>query len=466
MEATQVVALHEASLRVLEETGVSMQDPEAVKLFASHGCTVDGSVVFIPRELVARAAATAPSTVTIEGLRDDRRVVIGEERTVAGPVSGPALITEGARLRPLTVADVDTFVRLGHLLPNVDVLSYLLAEEHAVSGASGARDVFLRSVFASLTGTDKPYEFPVSEPWHLQAALDIQEILHGGEWDQRPRLFAVLNTTSPLVMSGLTCTVSRELAKRGQPQCLTPCVMGGTTGPVTLAGIIVVQHAETLAGLVLTQLVRPGAPFIYGGLSSVSSMQTGELSLGAPQFWTVISATAALARHLGLPSRSGGAITDAHTLDMQAGAESALALAYAIEEGVHYVLHSAGGLSSLNAVSFEKMVIDDEIVGMLRARPRQLATDEESLALATIQAVGPGGDYLSQKHTRRHVRDYLAPTVFNRRPHDAWVEAGAHDVSVAARGRVADLLDLYEPPGLDSVVRRQLEAYCLGTSAR
>jgi trimethylamine--corrinoid protein Co-methyltransferase len=466
MQTEQIVALHEAGLRVLAETGVLIRDDAAVRLFADRGCRADGARVFIPEQIVAAAVESAPSTVRIEGRGDHPGVTIGGGPSVVGPASGAALIAEGDRLRPLTIDDVTTFVRLCHGLPNVDVLDYLLAEEYggtrdADGGPGGARDLFLRSVLASLTGTDKPYEFPITEPWHLPAALDIEEILYGAGWESQPRLFAVLNTTSPLMLTGLTCTAAMELARRGQPQCLTPCVMGGTTGPATVAGLLTVQHAETLAGLVLNQLAAPGAPFIYGGLSSVSSMQTGELMLGAPQFWTVIAATVGLAKHLGLPSRTGGAITDAHVPDMQAGIESALALGYAIEQGVDYVLHGSGGLSSLNAVSFAKLVIDDELVGMLRARPRELVIDDEQLALATIHAVGPAGSYLSQKHTRKHARDHLQPTVFNRRSHDAWTAAGAPDVSTAAQSRVDELLASYEPPALDAVVRRQLTRYCL-----
>jgi len=461
MQTEQIVALHEAGLRVLAETGVLIRDDQAGRLFADHGCGIDGARVFIPEHIVAAAVESAPSTVRIEGRGNHPGVVIGGGPSVVGPASGAALIAEGDRLRPLTIADVTTFVRLCHGLPNVDVLDYLLAEESTEGSTADGRELFLRSVHASLTGTDKPYEFPITEPWHLPAALDIEEILYGAGWESRPRLFAVLNTTSPLMLSGLTCAAAIELARRGQPQCLTPCVMGGTTGPATVAGLLTVQHAETLAGLVLTQLVAPGAPFIYGGLSSVSSMQTGELMLGAPQFWTVIAATVGLAKHLGLPSRTGGAITDAHVPDMQAGIESALALGCAIEQGVDYILHGSGGLSSLNAVSFAKLVIDDELVGMLRARPRELAIDDEQLALETIDAVGPAGSYLSQKHTRRHARDYLQPTVFNRRSHDAWTAAGAPDVSVTARTRIDELLASYEPPALDAAVRRQLTRYCL-----
>lgn len=460
MEAAQIAALHEASLRVLSQTGIVMQDEETVRLLAAHGCRTDGRRVFLGEDIVADAQRSAPATVAIESRTPERHVVIGDGTVVVGTISGAALIAEGDRVRPYTLDDLRRFVRLCHGLPNVDVQGYQLAEEGA-----GGRDLYLRSVYETLTATDKAYEFPLVERRHLSVAIAIHEILYGSDWDSRPRLFAVLNTTSPLMLSDATCVLARELARRGQPQCLTPCVMGGITGPATLAGLLVVQHAESLAGLVLTQLVNPGAPFIYGGLSSMSSLQTGELTLGVPQFWTVVTATVGLARLLGLPSRTGGAITDAHLPDMQAGIESALGLGYAVEQGVDFVLHGCGGLGSLNALSPEKLVIDDEIVGMFRSRPRELTVDEENLALTTIATVGPGGSYLAQKHTRRHARDHHGPTVFNRRPYDAWSADGAHDLARTARTRAEELLAAYRPPEMDTLVRRQLEAYCLDGAA-
>jgi len=459
--SAQIDALHRAGLRVLAETGVVVQEEASLRLFAGAGCRVDGALVRIPEEVVEAAVETTPHVVPIEGRWGHPGVTIGNGPAVIGPISGPGLVADGGRLRPVTPDDVGTFVRLCHCLPNIDLLDYLLAEE----GGDGRR-LYFRSVFECLTGTGMPYEFPVFEPWHWPTALDIAELVYGAGWDERPRLFVVLNSTSPLILSELTCRVARELAERGQPQCLTPCVMGGTTGPATIAGLLAVQHAETLAGLVLSQLAAPGAPFIYGGLSSVSSMQTGDLMFGAPQFWTVVSATVRLAKRLGLPCRSGGAVTDAHVPDEQAGIESAMALEYALDQGVDYVVHGAGGLSSLNAVSFEKMVIDDELIGMLRARPGEFVVDEETLALDVIDAVGPGGSYLSQKHTRRHARDALRPTIFNRRSHDVWTAAGAREVAEVARTKVDELLASYEPPDIDAVVRRQLARYCLEGGAR
>ena len=243
---------------------------------------------------------------------------------------------------------------------------------------------------------------------------------------------------------------------------MTPCVMGGTTGPATVAGLLVVQHAETLAGLVLSQLAAPGAPFIYGGLSSISSMQTGELMMGAPQFLTVVAATIGLADHLGLPCRAGGAITDAHALDFQAGAESALALGYAIELGADFILHGAGGMSSINAVSFEKMVVDDELVGILRSRPRSSGGRRGDAGVGHDRRRSAPAAATS----RRSTRGATAATTCAHRSSTAghttrgWRRGPATRPRRPARGSPSCSAS-YEPPEIDAVVRRQLERYCL-----
>ena len=185
-----------------------------------------------------------------------------------------------------------------------------------------------------------------------------------------------------------------RLARLGQPVLVAVCAMGGTTAPITLAGLLAVQHAELLAGLVMTQLARPGAPFIYGGTSSLSSMQTGALMMGAPEYWTLMEATVRLGHWLGVPVRAGGAVTDAHVPDAQAGIESALALETVLRLDAQYVLHSAGILSSFNCYSPEKFVIDNEVLTALRVAKRPIVIDDDQLALDVIAAAGPGGTVL------------------------------------------------------------------------
>ena len=452
MDRDQLRELHQAGLAILARTGVVFQDDETVRLFARHGFAVDGSRVFMTAEQVGAAVAAAPSSFVVAGRDAARDVTIGGGGVVAAPGSGATSILEGDRLRALTVDDVATWVRLCHQLPNVDLLGYLLA----TSGDPGAD--YLRSVRDSLVLTDKPYEFPVVEPWHLRAALDLQEILWGAAWHERPRVFVVLNTTAPLVVAGPACRAARELAVLRQPVCVTPCAMGGTTGPVTLAGLLALQHAEALAGLALVELAQPGAPFLYGGFSGVADLGTGDFIAAAPQSRAIAAATVELAKSLGLPVRAGAGTTDAHALDLQAGAETALGLWTVLERGVDFILHTAGTLDALNTVSFEKLVLDDELVGMLRERPLEVAVDEETLALDVIDDVGPGGGFLAEKHTRRHGRDHRPPRLFNRAAYAARADEGRY-LAATAGDRVRELLDGYAEPAMDGTVRRQLDRY-------
>ena len=293
-------------------------------------------------------------------------------------------------------------------------------------------------------------------------ALDVAEILYGAGWHDRPRLWTVINTTSPLQLSADAGRSLLRLARLGQPVCLTVCAMAGTTAPLTLAGLVTVQHAELLLGLVLTQLAQPGCPFLYGGTSSVSSMRSGALLMGVPEYWAVVEATVALGHRLGLPVRTGGALTDAHVTDAQAGAESALGLEAALRAGADFVLHAGGILSSFNCFSTAKLVLDDELLGALRRARRPIMVDADTLALDVVAAAGPGGSLLGQAHTRRHARDVAPDGLMNRDPYETWVAHGSRDLATRADARVAELLAAYTPPDdLDEVTARQLREYCL-----
>jgi trimethylamine--corrinoid protein Co-methyltransferase len=208
--------------------------------------------------------------------------------------------------------------------------------------------------------------------------------------------------------------------------------------------------------------VREGCPFVYGGTSSISSMKTGALLMGAPEFCVLTEATAQLGHWCGLPVRAGGALTDAHLPDAQAAAESALSLQTSIRCGVDFVVHAAGVLSSFGCFSAEQFVIDDEILSSLRVLQRPLACGREELAVETSEAVGPGGNFLLAAHTRRHARDFERDSFFVRESPEAWEALGGRDLRVAAAARVATQLASYKAPeDLDPVVRRQLDEYCL-----
>jgi trimethylamine--corrinoid protein Co-methyltransferase len=450
--------IHEAALRLLREVGCDVLDGEARALFAAAGAAVDGARVRFGGELVEAARATVPSGFTVAGRRPelDLRVAL-EEPPVLASASGPPFVFAGGEYRPGMLDDLRTAVALAHLSPNIEVFGY------SVEPNDVAEEVRPRVVaHTSVTGTDKGTRFTVTSLDELRVAVDVQEILWGAAWHERPRIWSVINTTSPLQFSADGAQVAVRLARLGQPVLIAVCAMGGTTAPITLAGLLAVQHAELLVGLVLTQLARPGAYFLYGGTSSLSSMQTGALMMGAPEYWGLMEATVRLGHWLGVPVRAGGCITDAHTPDAQAGIESALAMETVLRMGAQYVLHAGGILSSFNCYSPVKFAIDDEILTALRIAKRPIVVDDESLALDVIAAAGPGGTVLGQRHTRRHAREERRDTIMNRLPFESWHAQGGRDLAAVAAGHVAELLERYEPPDdLDPLVRRQLDAYCL-----
>lgn len=451
--------IHEAALKLLSEVGCAVLDPEALALLAAAGAQVDAERARIGDELVERARASAPAGFTVAGVRPelDLRIAL-DAPPVLATATGPPFVLVDGQYRPGTLADLRTAIALAHLSANIQVAAYVL-EPTDVPDDVRARII----AHAHVTGTDKSARYTVATPEELRVALDVHEILWGADWHTRPRLLTVINSTSPLQLAGDATHALLHLARLGQPILVTACAMGGTTAPITPAGLLAVQHAEVLTGLVLTQLAHPGAPFIYGGTSSFSSMQTGALMMGAPEYWSLMEATVELGHWLGVPVRAGGAITDAHLPDAQAGVESALGMEAVLRSGAEYILHAAGILSSFNCFSPEKFVIDDEVLAALRTAKRPIVIDDDELALDVVAAAGPGGTVLGHGHTRRHARKQRRSSIMNRLPFEVWRGRGSPDLATAAATRIAELTAAYEPPDyLDTIVRRQLDDYCLG----
>jgi trimethylamine--corrinoid protein Co-methyltransferase len=445
-------------LRLLGDVGCAVLDPEALALLAAHGALVEGQRARFDERLVAQAIESAPAQFTVAGRRPELDLRVGiDAPPLLGSASGPPFVLDGGVQRHSTLADLRTSVALAHLSANIAVHGYSV-EPTDVPDERRARV----SAHTLITGSDKAARHTVATLAELQVATTVAEIVHGATWHERPRLLTIINSTSPLQFSAEAAKVLVRLARLGQPICASVCAMGGTTAPLTLAGLLAVQHAELLCALMLTQVARAGCPFIYGGTSSISSMQSGALMIGAPEYWTLIDATVQLGHWLGLPVRAGGSLTDAHVPDAQAGIESAIAIKTVLDLDVDFVLHAAGILSSFNCYSPEKFVIDDEVLSALRIARQPIVIEEETLALDMMAAIGPGGSALGQPHTRRHARDGRRPSIMNRAPFQTWQGLGGRDLADMAAQRVREVLEAYVPPDdLDPVVRRQLDAYCL-----
>lgn len=454
---SDIEQIHNTSMRLLAHVGVLFPSAEALAIFAKHGVKTDGQKVFLTEAQVMQAVNAAPDQFTIHARNPQRSVRVGEGEPVFAPGYGaPVLADPDEGKRTPTLQDYHNLVKLAHALPNQDISGHLLVEP----GDRDAATVHLHMLHAHMVHSDKPFIGSVAGKAGARHTMDMAAILLGGEITTRALTLGLINPLSPLGYSGEMIAALVEYARCRQPIVLATLSMAGSTGPITLAGVLAHQTAELLAGVTLAQLISPGAPVILGSTSTNLDMKTGALAIGSPELSMMIAAHADLCRFYGLPSRGGGALTDAHSPDAQAGYESMMSLLTTVNSGIDLVIHAGGILSSYLAFSYEKFVIDDEMCGMVRRFKRGIRVDDETLAYDVIARVGPGGNYLMEPHTLKRCRtEFYQPAISSREGIESWMAAGRPDAVSRARRRWQKLVAEHEDPALDETTTRQLQAY-------
>jgi trimethylamine--corrinoid protein Co-methyltransferase len=290
--------------------------------------------------------------------------------------------------------------------------------------------------------------------------MEMASILFERDVTDWPVTVGLVNSLSPLGYASDMLEALLEYARWRQPVVVAALAMAGLTAPVTLAGVLAMQNAELLTGIVLVQLLAPGAPVVYGSVSSNVDLRTGALVIGSPELSLLISAHSQLARRYNLPSRSGGALTDANSPDAQAGYESMFSLLTTMSSDVDLVIHSAGILSSFLALSYEKLVLDDEMCGMVRRFRRGITVDRDTLAHDVIARVGPQGNYLMEMDTLQRCRtEFWQPEFIDRDGLEAWMAGGRQDAVARARVRCRQLLDQHQDPRLEKGTTRRLHDF-------
>jgi trimethylamine--corrinoid protein Co-methyltransferase len=454
--------IHDTSMKLLANVGVQFPYEPVQAIFAKHGVKTDGPRVYLTEDQIMNALASVPKQFTIHARNPERSVVVGDGQPVFAPGYGAPFLVDAAPSgegpvgkRAPTLDDYHNLVKLAHVLPNQDMSGHLIVEPELANVGTAQVEM----LYAHMIHSDKPF---IGSATGKQGALDTFEmakILFGGDLD-RPVTIALINSLTPLGYSNEMLEALVEYAQLGQPVVVAALAMAGSTAPVTLAGTLATQTAELLAGIALTQLINPGTPVIFGSTSTNIDMKSGALAIGSPELSQMIAAHAQLARHYGLPSRSGGALTDASYPDAQAGFESMMGLLTTVNAGVDFVLHAGGILTSYLAFSYEKFVLDDEMCGMVRRFKQGLIVDDSTLAYDVIASVGPGGNYLAEMHTVKRCRkEFWAPALCDRGGLEAWMQAGKPTAVERARRRWQDLVAGHEDPPLDETTRSQLKAY-------
>lgn len=461
VSADELESIHDASLRVLEEIGMDLLDAEARSLLAGAGARVEPGTerVRLDRELVEERLRTAPPSFVLHARNPAHDLVIGGDHLAFGSVaSAPNVSGLDAGRRPGNRTDYQGLLKLVQQLDVIHLVAGYPVEPIDVHPSVRHLDATLDALLL----TDKAVHTYSLGRQRNRDCVEMVRIARGideATLEREPSIFTVVNSSSPLRLDAPMLQGIIELASRNQVVVMTPFTLAGAMAPVTLAGALAQQNAEALAGIVLTQVVRPGAPVVYGGFTSNVDMQSGAPAFGTPEYMRAALVGGQLARRYRIPYRSSN-VCSANALDAQAAYESVFSLWGAVMSGVNLLMHGAGWMEGGLRASYEKMVLDAELLQMVAAFLDPVVVDDDALALDAIREVGPGGHFFGAAHTQTRYRDaFHRPMLSDWRNVEAWQEAGSPETPVAANRVARELLASYEPPPMDEAVAEELRDY-------
>ena len=458
----QIQRIHQASLDVLEHTGIHVENRKALALYQRAGARLDGQRVYITPAMVRAALGRAPSTVLLAGRDPAQDVLLEGKRVYAGTGGSPTMIHDpGAdTVRPATLRDLARLARLADALLHCDFITIPLHPTDIPDEA-----VPINRFYTCLANSTKHIMSNVQgRAGSLAGARQVIEMasLIAGGLDalvERPIVSCVASwMVSPLHLDTGVTDILVEWCKYRLPLVLSSAPMAGSTSPVTLAGTLVQLNAEQLSGIVLTQLVQPGTPVLAGYIPGLADMRTGGYLGGAVEFGIMQAAAAQLAQFYRVPIYGSGGMTDSKLPDAQAGYEKMATLLLAAMGGCNFIHHAISMITNMSVASLEQAVIDDEIVGMVLRVLRGVEVSDESLGVEAIDRVGPGGHYLMDDHTLQFMRPELYyPHLSDRQNRSAWEAAGKQDTRARAIDRLEKLLQAHEPsplpPEIDRAIR-------------
>ena len=444
---------------VLEEIGVAfVENPGALERWRAAGATVDGERVRIPKGLARKLCATAPSQFTQIARNPDRNVEIGGRNLVLAPVYGPPFVRDSAGgRRYATMADFEKFVKLGYMSKWLHHSGGTVCEPTDVPVNKRHLDM----LYAHMSLSDKPFMGSVTDPDRARDSVEMCRILFGADVvDQNAVMTSLININSPLTFDNVMMGALEEYAAAGQACIISPFIVGGAMAPVSVMGTLTQVLAEVLAGVAYSQLIRLGAPAIFGAFVTSIDMNSGAPTFGTPEAGQITYGAGQLARRLGLPYRSAGSFNGSKLPDAQAAYETANSLNAGLLSGVNFMLHSCGWLEGGLVSSFEKFVMDADQLGVLHKLAAGVDTSVDAQAMDAIREVGPGGHYLGCAHTQAHFKDaFWRSDLLDYKPFETWADEGERDTMQLAALRVEKLLAEYQQPMLDPAVDEALKAY-------
>ncbi len=461
LDEEQIEAIHDTSLQILEEIGMDFLHPEALAILKAAGAEVEsgGERVRFDRGLVLESVAKAPSGFTLHARNPAHNLEIGGNNIVFAQVASPpnAMDCDNGR-RVGSFEDFGNLLRLAQSLNIVHLTGGYPVEPVDLPPATRHLDC-LQGI---ITLTDKAFHAYSLGRTRILDALEMARIARGvddAQLAREPSLFSIVNTSSPLRLDGPMIEGMIEMARRNQVIAVTPFTLSGAMSPATLAGALAQQNAEALAGIAFLQMINPGTPAIYGGFTSNVDMKSGAPAFGTPEYTKAALASGQLVRRYNLPYRSSNA-NASNAVDAQAAYESEMSLWGAVMGHANLVMHGAGWMEGGLTASFEKTVLDAELLQMMAEFMTPIEVNEETLGLDAVREVGPGGHFFGAAHTlARYETAFYAPILSDWRNFETWELAGSPDATQRANTLYKRLLADYEAPPIDPATAEELAAF-------
>jgi trimethylamine---corrinoid protein Co-methyltransferase len=460
LSADQVEDLHDTSIRILKELGIKVMGENARALFARVGARIDADgIVRIDETHVAEALASVPREVTLTPSNPARAVKIGGDCLVFGLVAGPPNVHDRVRGRRAgNLEDYRNFIRLAQYFNAIHLIGNQVTAPQELPANSRHLDTYL----ANLTLSDLSYHCTAIGRGRAMDGICMMAIARGATLEEMarvPGVTTIISVNSPRLLDDAMGDGLIAMAEHGQPVTITPFTLMGAMTPVSLPAAMAQQNAEALFGVVLTQLVRPGTPVIYGAFTSNVDMRSGAPAFGTPENAKANVIAGQLARRYGLPYRTSNA-NASNAVDLQATYETAMATWGAVLGGANLIYHAAGWLEGGLTASYEKLILDVEILQNMIEFLRPIRWDADELGFDAIRDVPAGGHFFGSAHTMaRYERAFYQPMLSDWRSYENWEMAGAKDAADRATVLWQQALADYVEPPMDPAIREELEAY-------
>ena len=461
LSADQVETLHQTALKLLRETGIEVMQGPARAILKAAGAEVDEATLRVRFDpaLIESHVAMAPTHFTMQARNRAYDVGCGDGEIIFAATGGPAFAHDCDRgKRPGNFADMVDYLKLVQQLGVIHQEGGCPIEPTDLPADNRHLDFYQ----AALTLTDKTWQCWALGEYRVEDAINMSGIAYGLSRDEMkatPVTLTIINSNSPLRLDIPMCEALLAMGRAGQPVAMTPFTLSGAMSPVTLAGALVQQHAEALAMLALSQIAAPGAPVMYGGFTSNVDMRSGAPAFGTPEYTKAALAGGQLARRLGVPYRSSN-VTASNCVDIQASYESMMSLWGAIMGGVNLIEHAAGWMEGGLTASFEKLILDAELLQNMREFLKPIQVDEAEMGVDAINEVGPGGHFFGVGHTlERFSTAFYEPMLSDWRNYQTWENAGAKTGTERANLIWKELLRSYEAPPMDEGRKDALAAY-------